>query len=112
MMCSHFARDEIVNLLHLFARNSLVGGNNSSFSIILNSFNAVNLLPSLKSNKLIISLKMEGGSLSKMKNSDIFLSLQNFPLCLRNGKVVVHLVPPQHIRMTVGEFFYQVSSKD
>lgn len=33
---------------------------------------------------------------------------ENFPLCLRNGKVVLHLVPPQHIRMTVGEFFYQV----
>jgi len=55
---------------------------------------------------------MEGGSLSKMKNSDIFVSLQNFPLCLPNGKVVLHLVPPQHIRMTLGEFFYQVSSKD
>lgn len=33
---------------------------------------------------------------------------ENFPLCLCNGKVVLHLVPPQNIRMTVGEFFYQV----
>ena len=33
--------------------------------------------------------------------------MQNFPLRLPNGNVVLHLVPPQH-RLTIGEFFYQV----
>jgi len=34
--------------------------------------------------------------------------MQNFPLCLSNGNIVLHLVPPSH-KLTLGEFFYQVS---
>lgn len=35
------------------------------------------------------------------------LQEEKFPLCLPNGRVVVHLVPPIP-RLTIGEFFYQV----
>jgi len=35
------------------------------------------------------------------------LQEENFPLCLSNGNIVLHLVPPSH-KLTLGEFFYQV----
>ncbi|RMX54295.1 hypothetical protein pdam_00011973, partial [Pocillopora damicornis] len=36
-----------------------------------------------------------------------FMDHFKFPLCLPNGKVVLHLVPPM-TKLAVGEFFYQV----
>lgn len=35
------------------------------------------------------------------------LEEEKFPLCLPNGKVVLHLVPPSS-KLAIGEFFYQV----
>lgn len=35
------------------------------------------------------------------------LQEENFPFCLPNGNIVLHLVPPQH-KLIIGEFFYQI----